>query len=190
MDRMVCAYTFIPPRSDQFLQDVGRRAAAVEEGFLPASEPFAGRRRRILQHMRYSAELGRGRGSSIGTLTRSSDTLTEAASSGTSTASIKASSISCRSATASAPTRCATRSKLAREYGSRPNSCAVACASRDVPCCTASLIARAVRGNHPSPTTPARKLTASTTLPPGCPPRSPDCRYNDRSTDTEPLIVW
>jgi hypothetical protein len=41
MDRMVCAYTFIPPRSDQFLQNVGRRTAAVEEGFLPAPEPFA-----------------------------------------------------------------------------------------------------------------------------------------------------
>src|SRR6516225_7241560 len=51
-------------------------------------------------------------------------------------------------------------------------------------------MARAVRGNHPSPTTPARKLTASTTLPPGCPPRAPDCRYNDRSTETEPISVW
>ncbi len=30
MDRMVCAYTLIAPRSDQFFQDVGRRAAAVE----------------------------------------------------------------------------------------------------------------------------------------------------------------
>ena len=133
---------------------------------------------------------GGRRGSSIGTLTRSSEMLMECASSGTSTASISTSSMSWWSATARAPTTCATRSKLAREYGSRPNSFADACASREVPCCTACAIARAVRGNHPSAATPARRLTASTTLPPGCPPRCPDCRYNDRSTDTEPTMVW
>src|SRR5256885_12131553 len=80
-------------------------------------------------------------------------------------------------------------SKLDREYGSRPNSRTLASASRDVPCCISCAITRAVCGSQPSPTTPARRLTASTTLPPGCPPRSPDLRYNDRSTDTEPAIV-
>jgi len=30
MDWMVCAYTFIAPRDDQFLENVRRRAAAVE----------------------------------------------------------------------------------------------------------------------------------------------------------------
>src|SRR5579863_8263051 len=59
MDWMVCAYTFIAPRIDQFLENVGCRAAAVEQGLLPASQPFAGRSRRVLQHMRCSAELFR-----------------------------------------------------------------------------------------------------------------------------------
>src|SRR5437870_9980301 len=54
---------------------------------------------------------------------------------------------------------------------------------------TACAITRAVCGSQPSPTTPARTLTASTTLAPGCPPRAPDLRYNDRSTDTEPAMV-
>ena len=58
---------------------------------------------------------GRGRGSSMGTLTRSSDTLTDRASAGTSKASIKTSSMSWWSATANAPTRWATRSKLDRK---------------------------------------------------------------------------
>jgi hypothetical protein len=30
MDRMVCAYAFIAPRSDQFLENAGRRTAAME----------------------------------------------------------------------------------------------------------------------------------------------------------------
>src|SRR5450432_2089749 len=40
--------------------------------------------------------------------------------------------------------------------------------------CTAWAITRAARGSQPSSTTPARRLTGSTTRPPGCPPRSPD----------------
>jgi hypothetical protein len=59
VDRMVCACAFIASRSDQFLENVGRRAAAAEEGFLPACQPFVVRRRRVLQLMRCRAELFR-----------------------------------------------------------------------------------------------------------------------------------
>jgi hypothetical protein len=58
LDRMVYADPLIAPRWDQFLQNVGRCAPTVEEGLLPASEPFASRRR-ILQHLRGSPELFR-----------------------------------------------------------------------------------------------------------------------------------
>jgi hypothetical protein len=64
----------------------------------------------------------RGRGSSIGTLTRSSDTLTEDASWGTSTASVQASSISWVIRHRHCPYQVWDRSKLARDYGNRPNS--------------------------------------------------------------------
>src|SRR5204863_332088 len=68
VDRMVLANTFIQTRPGQFLQNVGCCAAAVDQDHFPAVQPFT----------------CRGRGSSIGTLTRSSDTLTEQASAGTS----------------------------------------------------------------------------------------------------------
>src|SRR5713101_5699788 len=80
-------------------------------------------------------------------------------------------------ATVSAPTRCVTRSKLEREYGSRPHSSACVSASREVPCCPACAMACAVCGSQPSPTTPARRLTGSTTRPSRVPPRAPDRLY-------------
>ena len=59
MDQMVCAYTFISPRSDQFLVDVDRRAAAVEWASLQPLSRAPAAAGVILEHSRCRAELFR-----------------------------------------------------------------------------------------------------------------------------------
>jgi hypothetical protein len=72
----------------------------------------------------------------MGTVTRSTETLTEAMPGGSSQVSISLGSTCSRRLRYSAPTACPTRSMLLREYGSRMSSRPVASASRDVTCDT------------------------------------------------------
>ena len=107
------------------------------------------------------------------------------ASAGTAYSRISASSIRGCARRNSVPTSWPTRSKLEREYGSRASSRDVASASREVPFAIRCAIARAVYGNHPSATTPARTLTGSSVA-----PLRPVFRYTVRITRTVPASVW
>src|SRR6266705_2996019 len=57
VDRMVLANTLIETRPDQFLQNVGCCAAAIEQDHFPAAQPFTGHLGIAVYRMRRGGEL-------------------------------------------------------------------------------------------------------------------------------------
>ncbi len=128
----------------------------------------------------------RGRGSSIGTLTRSTDTDTAAASSGTSKVASRWSSAASRSSSQRCPMASAARAMVVRDSPSTPRRTAVSSASRDGIFCRRSAVAWAASGVSSRSTTPARSSRGTMVGP----LRTPTCRYRWREARNDPAIPW